>query len=84
MATSVFTQYAIQDLHGHSLRYVSACKFFFFPLRRFRGSSKEYYIVPPLPFSPSPDGDSDRRDFGVAGWDRLVPPYPHKDNNVYT
>ena len=30
MATSVLTQYAIQDLHDYSLRYVSASKFFFF------------------------------------------------------
>jgi hypothetical protein len=29
MATSVLTQYAIQDLHDYNLRYVSASNFFF-------------------------------------------------------
>ena len=44
MATSIFTQYPIQDLYDHTLRYVSMSKIFFF-IRRFRGSCS----YPPLP-----------------------------------
>ena len=58
MATSVFTQYAIQDLHDHSLRYVSTSKFFF----SFKDGTEAhsmnlaFFFVPPVTL-PSPDGD---------------------------